>query len=437
VPRLQWILPPPGVAGRLEWIIPGEGEYSGDEPVAPVARARGSRSTMGPVRRPRPDLGRLDLVEALHTGQRVLDRLYPVARGSSAAVPGGFGTGKTLLLQQIAKWCDADVIVYVGCGERGNELADVVEELGAIEDPRTGDRLARRTVVVANTSNMPMMAREASVYTGVTVAEYFRDMGYHVVVIADSTSRWAEALREFASRTGALPAEEGYPAGLASALAAFYERAGHVTTLGGRCGSVTIIGAVSPQGGDMTEPVTAHTQRFVRSVWMLDRDLAYARHYPAVAWAGSFSRDAAAVGTWHGRSGDPDWARRRQRVMALLAEGDRLVALAELVGLGSMPGSERMVILAGRLLREGVLQQSALSTNDGFCSPAKGAAIVDAVLTVVDRCESLAESGVPAASIEELDFGPIIRARDETGPDDGDGCRRHRDVMLERLEALT
>jgi V/A-type H+-transporting ATPase subunit A len=257
------------------------------------------------------------------------------------------------------------------------------------------------------------------------------------VVIADSTSRWAEALREFASRTGALPAEEGYPAGLASALAAFYERAGHVTTLGGRRGSVTIIGAVSPQGGDMTEPVTAHTQRFVRSVWMLDRDLAYARHYPAVAWAGSFSRDAVTVGSWHGRSGDPDWIRRRQRVMALLAEGDRLVALAELVGLGAMPGSERMVILAGRLLREGVLQQSALSPNDGFCSPAKGAALVDAVLTVVERCESLVDSGVPAASIEELDFGPLIRARDDTGPDDVVGCRRHRDLMLDRLEALT
>ena len=426
---------PPGSAGVVEWIA-DPGVYRGDEPVARVSGEQVSLSTRWPVRRPRPYLERLDIDEGLHTGQRVLDLLYPVARGSSAAVPGGFGTGKTVLLQQIAKWCDADVIVYVGCGERGNELADVVEELGAIEDPRTGDRLARRTVVVANTSNMPMMAREASVYTGVTVAEYFRDMGYHVVVIADSTSRWAEALREFASRTGALPAEEGYPAGLASALAAFYERAGHVTTLGGRRGSVTIIGAVSPQGGDMTEPVTAHTQRFVRSVWMLDRDLAYARHYPAVAWAGSFSRDAAAVGTWHGRSGDPDWVRRRQRVMALLAEGDRLVALAELVGLGSMPGSERVVILAGRLLREAVLQQSALSTNDGFCSPAKGAAIVDAVLTVVERCESLVDAGVPAASIEELDFGPLIRARDETGPDDGDGCRRHRDIMLDRLEAL-
>ena len=237
----------------------------------------------------------MDTRSGLHTGQRVLDLLFPVARGSTAAVPGGFGTGKTMLLQQIAKWSDADVIVYVGCGERGNEMADVLAEFAALVDPRTGDRLSRRTVVVANTSNMPMMAREASIYSGVTLAEYFRDMGYHVVVIADSTSRWAEALREFASRTGELPAEEGYPAGLASALAAFYERAGHVRTLGGREGSVTLVGAVSPPGGDVVEPVTAHTQRFVRSVWMLDRDLAYARHYPAVAWAGSFSRDAEAL----------------------------------------------------------------------------------------------------------------------------------------------
>jgi V/A-type H+-transporting ATPase subunit A len=429
------VLVPPGGSGPVEWIADA-GQYRDDVPVARVAGEPVALSTSWPVRRPRPYVERVESVEGLHTGQRVLDLLYPVGRGSRAAVPGGFGTGKTVLLQQIAKWCDADVIVYVGCGERGNELADVVEELGALVDPRTGDRLARRTVVVANTSNMPMMAREASVYTGVTVAEYFRDMGYHVVVIADSTSRWAEALREFASRTGALPAEEGYPAGLASALAAFYERAGHVTTLGGRRGSVTIIGAVSPQGGDMTEPVTAHTQRFVQAVWMLDRDLAYARHYPAVARAGSFSRDAAALGSWHSRRGDPDWLRRRQRMMALLADDERLVALAELVGLGSMPGSERMVILAGRLLREAVLQQSSLSANDGFCSSAKGAALVDAVLAVVERCEALVDSGVPATSIEELDFGPLIRARDETAPDDVDGCRHFRDMMLDRLEVL-
>jgi V/A-type H+-transporting ATPase subunit A len=430
------VMVPPGTSGEVSDVLDA-GSYPSDVVVARVGGVVVPLTQPWPVRHPRPFRERLDAVEGLHTGQRVLDLLYPVARGSTAAVPGGFGTGKTVLLQQVAKWCDADVIVYVGCGERGNEMADVVDELSHLEDPRSGDRLMRRTVVIANTSNMPMMAREISIYTGVTVAEFFRDMGLHAVVIADSTSRWAEALREFASRTGALPAEEGYPAGLASALAAFYERACHVVTLGGGRGSVTIIGAVSPPGGDLTEPVTAHTQRFVRSVWTLDRDLAYARHYPAVAWAGSFSRDAELLGAWHTRQGDGGWAGRRARAMALLADADRLSALAELVGVSSMPGSERNVMLAGRLLREGVLQQSALSRNDGFCSEGKGAALVDAVLTVVDRCESLLASGVPFSAIEELDFSPVLRAREDNGPDDVEGCRRDRDEMLDRLEQLT
>jgi V/A-type H+-transporting ATPase subunit A len=295
--------------------------------------------------------------------------------------------------------------------------------------------LIRRTVVIANTSNMPMMAREISIYTGVTVAEYFRDMGYHVVVIADSTSRWAEALREFASRTGALPAEEGYPSTLASDLAAFYERAGHVRTLGGRTGSVTILGAVSPPGGDLTEPVTAHTQRFVRAVWSLDRDLAYARHYPAVGWSGSFSRDAAAVGVWYAARGDPAWAGRRSQVLAILAEADRLQALADLVGLASMPGAERVVMLAGRLLREGVLQQSALSAVDAYCDAERGAAVVDTVLAVVESCRGLIERDLPAAVIEDVDFSPVVRAREEAA--DVAGVHRLRETMLRRLEALS
>jgi V/A-type H+-transporting ATPase subunit A len=429
------VLVPPGGGGRVSRVVRA-GAYAGDAVVATVGGADVPLTQTWPVRRPRPSRERRDTAEGLHTGQRVLDLLYPVARGSSAAVPGGFGTGKTVLLQQIAKWCDADVIVYVGCGERGNEMADVVAELDALEDPRTGQPLVRRTVVIANTSNMPMMAREVSIYSGVTVAEYFRDLGCHVVLIADSTSRWAEALREFASRTGALPAEEGYPAGLASALAAFYERAGHVVTLGGRTGSVTIIGAVSPPGGDLTEPVTAHTQRFVRSVWTLDRDLAYARHYPAVAWSGSFSRDAALLASWHVGAGDPLWAQRRGRVTSLLGEADRLAALADLVGTGAMPGAERVVMLAGRLLREGVLQQSASSPTDAFCSAAKGAALVDAVLAVVDRCRALVDAGLPPAAVEELDFGPLLRAREETGPEDVDGVREHQQVMLARLADL-
>ncbi|MFZ5869269.1 MAG: V-type ATP synthase subunit A [Actinomycetota bacterium] len=430
------VLVPWGVAGRVQHLSDA-GRYDADEVVATVGGRQVGLTATWPVRRARPYRERLETAEGLSTGQRAIDLLYPVARGSTAAVPGGFGTGKTVLLQQIAKWCDADVIVYVGCGERGNEMADVVEELQALEDPRTGDRLARRTVTIANTSNMPMMAREASIYTGVTVAEFFRDMGYDVVVIADSTSRWAEALREFASRTGALPAEEGYPAGLASALAAFYERAGAVTTLGGRRGSVTIIGAVSPAGGDMTEPVTAHTQRFVRCLWTLDRDLAYARHYPAVTWSSSFSRDVEALGVWHARRGDPSWGRRRGRIVSLLADADRLTALAELVGAAAMPASERITMLAGRLLREAVLQQNALSRTDAMCSAAKAAALVDVVLTVVDRCQTLVDSGVPATSIEVLDFGPLVRAREEAGPDDAAGVRKHGETMLARLEDLT
>jgi V/A-type H+-transporting ATPase subunit A len=413
------------------------GRYHDEEPVAAVAGVPVAVTAWWPVRRPRPCRARVAAAAPLLTGQRVIDAIYPVTKGGAAAVPGGFGTGKTVLLQQIAKWCDADVIVYVGCGERGNEMADVVTELGELTDPRTGGRLADRTVLIANTSNMPIMAREASIYTGVTVAEYFRDMGHDVVVIADSTSRWAEALREFASRTGALPAEEGYPAGLASALAAFYERSGRFETLGGAEGSVTIIGAVSPPGGDMTEPVTGHTQRFVRTLWTLDRDLAYARHYPAVTWVGSYCRDADAVAAWYARNDDEAWSSRRGRMVAVLAEADRLNALAELVGVAALPGRERMVMLGGRLLREAVLQQSALSANDAYCTPAKTAALVEMVFDVLDRCEELIESGLPATAIEEADFAPVVRAREETAPDGVDGVARSRARMLAELGDLS
>ncbi|MFC4463627.1 V-type ATP synthase subunit A [Streptomyces xiangluensis] len=429
------VLVPPGCGGAVEEIAVA-GDHARDAVVAVVGSTEVTVGALWPVRLPRPVRERVDSHEALNTGQRVIDLLFPVAQGSTVAVPGGFGTGKTVLLQQIAKWCDADVIVYVGCGERGNEMADVITELAELQDPRTGGRLADRTVTIANTSNMPMMAREASVYTGVTVAEYFRDMGLDVVVIADSTSRWAEALREFASRTGALPAEEGYPAGLASAIAAFYERAAAVTTLGGNRGSVTVIGAVSPPGGDMTEPVTAHTERFVRCLWTLDRDLAYARHYPAVAWAGSFSRDVPVLAAGHRAAGDPVWNRRRDRVGAVLAEADRLADLVDLIGIAALPARERINVLAGRLIREGVLQQSALSERDAYCGAAKTAALADAVLAVADRCRELVDSGVPAASVEEVDFGPLLRAREDTGPHDAAGVAARRDTMLARLGAV-
>jgi V/A-type H+-transporting ATPase subunit A len=429
------VLVPGGVWGDLTWIAP----HSEVRPLDVVARV-GQRDVHlaepWPVRAARPFRDRPEAAVPLHTGQRVLDLLYPVARGAAAAVPGGFGTGKTVLLQQIAKWSDADVIVYVGCGERGNEMADVLDGLSRLVDERTGGRLIDRTVIIANTSNMPMMAREASIYTGVTVAEFYRDMGYDVVVIADSTSRWAEALREFANRNGDLPAEEGYPANLASALAAFYERAGRVVTLGGRDGSVTVIGAVSPPGGDLTEPVTTDTQRFIRSLWVLDRDLAYSRHYPAVSWTGSFARDADALGRWHVAHSDAGWPARRARAAALLAEADRLAELAEIIGATSLPGHERMVLLGGRLLRDSVLMQNALSDNDGFCSATKGAALLDMVLDVVDACQRLVGRGVAATTIEQTDLGLVVRAREETGPTDADGVRSRAAEALRRLEAL-
>ncbi|WP_431933175.1 V-type ATP synthase subunit A [Nonomuraea jabiensis] len=424
-------------AGSLAYLVlsPGgevsairrTGRYPHDAVVAVVGGAEVRLTRRRPVRRPLPYASRLDETVPLVTGQRVIDLLLPVCLGGTAAVPGGFGTGKTVLLQQIAKWCDADVVIYIGCGERGNEMADVVAELAELPDPRTGGRLSDRTVVIANTSNMPMMARETSIYTGVTVAEHFRDMGYAAVVIADSTSRWAEARREFASRSGTLPAEEGYPADLASALAAFYERAGRVVTLGGVTGSVTIIGAVSPPGGDLTEPVTAHTERFVRTLWALDRDLAYARHYPAISWRESFSRDADAL-----MQGAPENAARRARVGGLLAEADRLTALAELVGAGALPARERIGLMAGRLLREGFLRQSSLSTLDAYCRPERTALIADALLAILALCQDLVEHGVPAATVEDHDFSPLLRAKE--APEEEIAARR--DTVLNDLEAL-
>jgi V/A-type H+-transporting ATPase subunit A len=427
---------PPDTRGRLTWIAKA-GSYKTDDTMATVdGDVRVGFSTYWPVRKPRPVAARLSATQPLVTGQRVLDLLYPIAKGSTACVPGGFGTGKTMLLQQIAKWCDADVIVYVACGERGNEMADVLDEFPKLVDPRTDRPLMDRTVIITNTSNMPVMAREASIYTGVTVAEYFRDMGYHSMVIADSTSRWAEALREFASRTGQLPAEEGYPAALSSNLAAFYERSGCARTLGGSEASVTVVGAVSPAGGDMTEPVTAHTTRFVRSLWSLDRDLAYARHYPAVGWGESFSRDAERLASWQTAHGDPLWASRRERVIALLGESDQLRSVAELIGRTALPDRERIVLLASELIREAVLQQSALSPNDAYCSPQKQAALIDAVLHVYDRCVDMVRAGIPASLIEGVDLSPVMRAKEAGGPQDVETAAAACDLVLAQLEAI-
>jgi V/A-type H+/Na+-transporting ATPase subunit A len=429
------VLVPPGAEGQLEWIAPA-GEYRVTEVVARVGGAELALAQRWPVRRPRPVSTRLPSVEPLVTGQRVLDLLFPIARGSTAAIPGGFGTGKTVALQQIAKWCDAAVIVYVGCGERGNELADVLGEFEALEDPRTGQSLLDRTVLIANTSNMPVMAREASVYTGVTVAEYYRDMGLDAVVIADSTSRWAEALRELASRTDELPAEEGYPAGLSSALAEFYERAARVRTLGGDTASVSVLGAVSPPGGDLTEPVTSHTRRFVRSVWSLDRDLAYARHYPAVSWRDSSSRDAETLAIWQAEHGDPGWRERRARALRLLTDADRIDSIAQLVGADSLPAVERLTLRTARLLREAVLQQSAVLDNDQYSAPAKQRALLELVLELQDRMGAALERGVSIAKIDAFDLAPVLRARYDTPPDGSEQVQSIGRELLAELDRL-
>lgn len=427
------VLVPPGVRGEAGHVAK-PGEYGVDDVVTTIGGHNVTLSQWWPVRRPRPIHGRLRADEPLRTGQRVVDLLFPAARGSNAAVPGGFGTGKTILLQQIAKWCDADVIIYVGCGERGNEMADLLEDFPKLEDPRTGRSLLERTVIIVNTSNMPIMARESSIYTGITVAEYYRDMGYVTVVIADSTSRWAQALREFTTRSGELPAEEGYPAGLASALAEFYERAGRVTTLGGSEGSASIIGAVSPPGGDKTEPVTSHSQRFVRCFWSLDPDLAGARHYPAVSWRESFSQDAEALAAWHADQGDVEWPKRRARLMHLLGEADQLQSMVQLVGRQALPDDERVTLIGARLIREGILQQNALNDNDAYSSTEKNHALVEAVLAVHDRVRELVGQGVPIPMIEEVDLSPLLRVREEAGPDNLAPINEARDEILRRLE---
>lgn len=429
------VLVPSGAGGVLEWIAES-GAYDSSDAIARIGGTPVSLTHSWPVRSPRPYAERLDAGTPLITGQRVLDLLYPVAHGSTAAVPGGFGTGKTMMLQEIAKWCDADVIVYVACGERGNELADVLHDLRTLADPRNGSPLLERTVLIANTSNMPVMAREVSIHAGLTVAEYYRDMGHDVVVVADSTSRWAEALRELASRTDELPAEDGYPARLSSALAAFYARAGLVRTLGGGEGSVTILGAVSPPGNDLTEPVTAHTRRAVRCVWSLDRDLAYARHYPAVTWRDSSSRDADALAAWHAGQGDEHWSEHRRRAIALLDEADRQQVVADLVGVASLPAHERFTLWSARLLRELVLRQSALNPNEAFCAAAKQAALLRLALDVHDACLRLADRGADPGAVEALGFGDALHARDRSAPDDAAAVDDARLRLLERLEAL-
>ena len=419
--RSQLILAPPWAAGRLEWIA-GDGEYSDDEPIAKYAAADGKlhEITMRqhwPVRTPRPTAGRLPANAPMITGQRILDTLFPVARGGRATLPGGFGTGKTVLQEALAKWCDADVIVYVGCGERGNEMAEVLDEFPQLEDPRSGRPLAERTVIIANTSNMPVAAREASIYTAISVAEYFRDQGLHVALMADSTSRWAEALREVSGRLGELPGEAGYPAYLSSRLAEFYERAARVKTLSGQEGSVTIIGAVSPPAGDFSEPVTLHTKRYVRCFWALDRQRAQARFYPAIHPLQSYSADADALASWWKLSGNPDWMTQRQRVLALLEQQSHLERMARIVGRDALPAQQQLKLLCADLVNEGFLRQSSFSMVDRYCSPARQVAMLTVLLHFMDRAEAAVQAGMQPARLAEM---KILRQLQRLGEEFGE-----------------
>jgi len=399
------ILVPPDASGKVVKILP-EGEYSVEEEIC-VLDAEGEKRSLSmfhrwPVRRSRPILNRLHSKIPLITGQRVIDTLFPVAKGGTVTVPGGFGTGKTLIEHQLAKWSDADVVVYIGCGERGNEMTDVLQQFPHLTDPRTNRPLMERTILIANTSNMPVAAREASIYTGITLAEYYRDQGYHVAVMADSTSRWAEALRELSGRMEEMPAEEGFPAYLPTRLAEFYERGGLVETLSGFEGSVTIVGAVSPPGGDFSEPVTQHTKRFIRAFWALDRDLANARHYPAISWLDSYSEYVEDVTAWWNENGDPEWASLRSEMLDLLQREAKLQQVVKLVGADVLPDSQRLVLEVCTLFKNTFLQQSAFDKIDTFSTVQKQVKMLKIIVTFYRLGQEAMKKGATLIKLKRM-----------------------------------
>lgn len=398
------IMVPFGAEGELVWVAE-DGEYTIGEVIAKIKTADGERElTMvqkWPIKTERPYAKRLPISKPLITGQRIMDSMFPLAKGGAAAIPGGFGTGKTMNQHQIAKWCDADIIVYIGCGERGNEMTQVLEEFSELIDPKSNRPLLDRTVLIANTSNMPVAAREASIYTGVTLAEYYRDMGYHVALMADSTSRWAEALREISGRLEEMPAEEGFPAYLASRLSAFYERAGYVVNLNGSEGSVTLIGAVSPQGGDFSEPVTQNTKRFTRCFWALDKALAYARHYPAINWLNSYSAYTEDLSDWYAENVSPDFLKKRAEIMSILGEEASLMEIVKLIGSDVLPDSQKATLEAARIIRQGFLQQNAFHSEDTYVPMEKQEKMMDIILYFNQKLRQLAERSIPVARLVE------------------------------------
>ena len=398
------VMVPPDMEGTLVKVMP-DGQYTICDTIAVIQLEDGTEQELTmtqkwPIRIPRPTRKRYPATKPLVTGQCILDTLFPIAKGGTAAIPGGFGTGKTMTQHQIAKWSDADIIIYIGCGERGNEMTQVLEDFSKLVDPRTGNPLMDRTVLIANTSNMPVAAREASIYTGVTLAEYYRDMGYDVAIMADSTSRWAEALRELSGRLEEMPAEEGFPAYLASRLSAFYERAGMMMNLNGTEGSVSIIGAVSPQGGDFSEPVTQNTKRFVRCFWGLDKSLAYARHYPAIHWLTSYSEYISDLAPWYKDHVAKDFMDCRNRLMVILNQESSLMEIVKLIGSDVLPDDQKLVLEISRVVRLGFLQQNAFHPEDTCVPMEKQMKMMETILYLYDRSKALITMGMPMSVLK-------------------------------------
>ncbi len=412
----------PTLSGKVTYVAPN-GSYNITAVVAKIVQDDGTEVELTlcqkwPIRTPRPVVKRKPISIPLITGQRVIDTLFPIAKGGSAAVPGGFGAGKTMTQHQIAKWCDADIIVYIGCGERGNEMTQVLDEFSELIDPKTGNKMTDRTALIANTSNMPVAAREASIYTGITLAEYYRDMGYHVAVMADSTSRWAEALREISGRLEEMPAEEGFPAYLPSRLSEFYERAGYMVNLNNTEGSVTIIGAVSPQGADFSEPVTQNTKRFVRTFWALDKSLAYARHYPAINWNDSYSEYIDDLMPYYNETIGPEFLQCRQRIANLLQEESSLMEIVKLIGADVLPDHQKLIMETSKAIRLGLLQQNAFHKDDTYVPLIKQLKMMQITLHLNDKTSALIKSGVALSEVVDLGLFDIIAGMKYDIPND-------------------
>jgi len=437
------MVPPDHEGGKITNIV-SEGDYNLETEIATTEKD-GKKISLKmyhkwPVRKPRPFLKRYDPTVPLLTGQRVIDTFFPIAKGGTGSIPGAFGTGKTVTLHQIAKWADSQVVVYIGCGERGNEMTEVLVEFPHLKDPRTGKPLMDRTVLVANTSNMPVAAREASIYTGVTIAEYYRDMGKDVVLVADSTSRWAESLREMSGRLEEMPAEEGYPSYLASRLAEFYERAGRVRASGSpdRDGSVTLVGAVSPSGGDFTEPVTTHTMRFIKTFWALDAKLAYSRHYPSINWMNSYSGYLADIAKWWGENISDDWLSLRSDAYGVLQREDTLKEIVRLLGPEALPDEEKLILEVARMIKIGLLQQNSFDDVDTYCSPEKQYKLLKLLVDFYKRGQQALKEGAALADIRAMSIvGSILKARMDIKDDEMAKLDQLDVDMQEQFKSIT